>query len=113
MTENLTQKTNAVLRSIGITCNTIPYSVLCWAIELIDEQKDRLQAVEKQIYTPIADGRRYSDVRAVHSAIRRAAKKAWELCPERVQELAGYPLSKCPSAVAFLEMIYNAITQME
>ena len=30
---------------------------------------------------------------------RRASKVAWDLCPDRVQEMAGYPLNGRPSAV--------------
>ena len=36
---------------------------------------------------------------------RRASKVAWDLCPDRVQELAGYPLNGRPSAVTMLELL--------
>ena len=71
------------------------------------EQEDRLQAVEKDIYTPIADRRR-CEPKAIQSAVRRAAKGAWLTNPEYVQQLAGYPLTGSPSAVQFLVMLYNA-----
>ena len=45
--------------------------------------------------------------------VRRAAKTAWAVNPERVQQLAGYPLTGCPSAVQFLEMLYNAVVRGE
>ena len=38
---------------------------------------------------------------------RRASKVASYLCPDRVQELAGYPLNGRPSAVTLLELLYN------
>ena len=31
--------------------------------------------------------------------------------PAYVQQLAGYPLTGCPSAVQFLEMLYNAVVR--
>ena len=31
--------------------------------------------------------------------------------PEYVQQLAGYPLTGCPSAVQFIEMLYNALVR--
>ena len=36
---------------------------------------------------------------------------AWTINPERVQTLAGYPLTGAPSAVQFLEMLYNAVVR--
>ena len=44
---------------------------------------------------------------------RRASKVAWYLCPERVQELAGYPLNGRPSAVTMLELLYNGVTRYD
>ena len=46
---------NDLLRPMGITRNMSAYSTLQQCLELICEQEDRLQAVEKDIYTPIAD----------------------------------------------------------
>ena len=40
---------------------------------------------------------------------RRASKVACDLCPERVHELAGYPLNGRPSAVTMLELLYNGV----
>lgn len=39
------------------------------------------------------------------------AKGAWLTNPEYVQQLAGYPLTGCPSAVQFIEMLYNALVR--
>ena len=44
---------------------------------------------------------------------RRASKVAWNLCPERVQELAGYPLNGRPSAVTMLELLYNGVARYD
>ena len=44
---------------------------------------------------------------------RRASKVAWDLCPERVQELAGYPLNGRPSAVTMLELLYNDVARYD
>lgn len=48
---------------------------------------------------------------SVQSALRRASKAAWEINPDYVRKLAGYPLNGCPSAVQLLEMIYNAVVR--
>lgn len=44
---------------------------------------------------------------------RRTSKVAWDLCPERVQELAGYPLNGRPSAVTMLELLYNGVARYD
>lgn len=99
-----------ILRPLGITRNSKNYRVLCECVALICEQEDRLEAVQKEIYTPIAEQRRCK-WSAIQSAVRRAAEKAWALNPEGVQQLAGYPLTGAPSAVQFLEMLYNAVVR--
>ncbi len=101
---------NDLLRPMGIIRSMSAYSILCQCVELICEQEDRLRAVEKEIYTPIAK-QRNCEPKAIQSAIRRAAKSAWLTNPDYVQQLAGYPLTGCPGAVQFLEMLYNAVVR--
>ena len=100
----------AVLRPLGITHNMRAHRVLGDCLARIVEQEDRLEAVQKELYEPLAEqyGCQWT---AVQSMIRRAAKTAWTVNPERVQQLAGYPLAECPSAVQFLEMLYNAVVR--
>ena len=101
---------DGVLRPLGITRNMRAYHTLSEALRLICEQEDRLEAVQKEVYEPVAEHQNIKWV-AVQSAVRRAAKLAWETNPERVRELAGYPLIGCPSAVQFLEMVYNVVVR--
>ena len=86
-TTELSAQINDLLRPMGITRNMSAYSTLQQCLELICEQEDRLQAVEKDIYTPIAD-RKQCDPKAIQSTIHRAAKVAWATNPELVQQLA-------------------------
>ena len=96
----------------GITRNMNAYMILSQALTLIAEDEDRLRAVEKEIYTPIAD-KTLRGPRAVQSTVRRASKVAWDFFPDRVQELAGYPLNGRPSAVAMLELLYNGVARYD
>ena len=93
------------LRPLGIIRSMRSYSILADCLQLIWEQEDRLEAVE-----PVAE-KHCSDWTAIQSTIRRAAQTAWSTNPSRVQELAGYPLDGCPSAVQFLEMLYNDLAR--
>lgn len=110
-TTELSAQINDLLRPMGITRSMSAHSILCQCLELICEQEDRLQAVEKDIYTPIAT-RKHCGPKAIQSTVRRAAKSAWLTNPAYVQQLAGYPLTGVPSAVQFLEMLYNALARM-
>lgn len=112
VTSDLSARINDVLRYVGITRNMNAYIILSQALTLIAEDEDRLQAVEKEVYTPIAD-KKLSDPKAAQSTIRRASKVAWDLCPDRVQELAGYPLNGRPSAVTMLELLYNGVARYD
>ena len=55
VTSDLSARINDVLRYVGITRNMNAYMILSQALTLIAEDEDRLRAVEKEIYTPIAD----------------------------------------------------------
>lgn len=101
---------DGVLRPLGITRNMRAYRTLSEALRLIYEQEDRLEAVQKEIYEPLAD-RHCCDWTAIQSMIRRAAQITWNTSPEHVQQLAGYPLTGTPSAAQFLEMLYNALVR--
>lgn len=97
------------LRPLGIIRSMRSYSIIADCLRLIWEQEDRLEAVQKEVYEPIADkqcvtGRPFKHYPA-------CAQTAWHTNPSRVQELAGYPLDGCPSAVQFLEMLYNDLAR--
>ena len=112
VTSDLSARINGVLRYVGITRNMKAYIILSQALTLIAEDEDRLRAVKKEIYTPIADKNPYGPI-AVQSTIRRASKVAWDLCPDRVQALAGYPLNGRPSAVTMLELLYKGVARYD
>lgn len=59
---------DGVLRPLGITRNMRAYHTLSEALRLICEQEDRLEAVQKEIYEPIAD-RHCCDWTAIQSMI--------------------------------------------
>ena len=94
VTSDLSARINDVLRYVGITRNMNAYIILSQALTLI---------ADKKLYEP----------KAVQSTIRRASMVAWDLCPERVQELAGYPLNGRPSAVTMLELLYNGVARYD
>lgn len=104
----LTAQVAAALRPLGITRNMKAYTILTSCLLRICEQEDRLEAVQKEVYEPLAQQNGCTWT-AIQSTLRRAAQTAWTTNPTQLQELAGYPLSRCPSAVQFLEMLYNHV----
>ena len=70
VTSDLSARINDVLRYVGITRNMNAYMIRSQALTLIAEDEDRLRAVEKEIYTPIAD-KNLRGPRAVQSTVRR------------------------------------------
>ena len=108
--DSLSARVNYALRPLGITRSMKAYRILCGCVERIAAQEDRLEAVQKELYEPLAE--QYGcEWTAIQSMVRRAARTAWSTAPERVQEMAGYPLTGCPTAVQFLEMVYNAVVR--
>lgn len=99
-----------LLRPLGITRNQKCYPTLVLCLALVCSRPDSLQALSKEVYMPVskASGLTW---KSVEDVIRRASTLAWEVNPKRVQELAGYPLARRPTAGAFLEMLYNAMEQ--
>lgn len=71
VTSDLSARINDVLRYVGITRNMNAYIILSQALTLIAEDDDRLRAVEKEVYSPIADKKMY-EPKAVQSTILRA-----------------------------------------
>ena len=97
-----------LLRPLGITRLQSNYYTLRQCLALIRAQPDRLGALQKEVYLPVAESSGHT-WKGVECAVRRAAKLAWATDPARVQVLAGYPLQHRPTAGQFLEVIYNVI----
>lgn len=57
------------LRPLGIIRSMRSYSIIADCLRLIWEQEDRLEAVQKEVYEPIAD-KQCSDWTAIQSTIR-------------------------------------------
>lgn len=105
---DIDRRIDPLLRPLGITRNMKSHRILRECLALILEQEDRLEAVQKEIYLPLAE-QHSCDWTAIQSALRRAARCAWDTNQDYLKELAGYPLNGCPSAVQFLEILYISL----
>ena len=101
-------KVNRILRLLGITRNFRAYPILVDCLARVHDDPSSLEAVTKEVYMPVAESYIGISWKGVQSAIRRAVNLAWEQKPDFLQELAGHPLKKRPTAAHFLELLYRA-----
>lgn len=101
---------DGLLRPLGITRNQKCYPALVLCLQIIFSQPDHLQALQKEVYMPVSEMTGLT-WKSVENVIRRASALAWQTNPERVQELAGYPLTRRPTPGALLEMLDHALVQ--
>ena len=95
-----------VLRQFGITHRYKGLEHVAFAIELAVANSTRLEAVIKEIYMQTAAhyGCRWT---AVERNIRTVSTRAWQVNPQALSKLAGYPLSTAPTASEFIEIFAN------
>lgn len=66
-----------LLRPLGIIRTKNDYYTLRQCMTLICTRPDRLRALQKEVYLPVAEASGHA-WRAVESAVRRTAKLAWK-----------------------------------
>lgn len=101
-------KIQEILRPFGITRKYAGCQQLALAVQIIQNDPDSLEAVGKQIYRPIAS-QCHCEWKSVERNVRTLAMRAWDVNPQYLQQIAGYPLSASPTAAEFMEIISNYI----
>lgn len=96
------------LRPFGITRCYKGLVHTCFSIFLAVNDDFRLEAVTKEIYMETAShfGCKWT---AVERNIRTVAARAWQVNPDLLMQMAGYPLNGTPSASEFIEIISSYI----
>lgn len=93
-----------LLYRLGVTPNYKGYHQVVAAAEIAAREPGALTLVTKRLYPEVA--RRYGTTgQAVERNIRLTIKRAWEHDPELLGELAGYPLTKKPTAAKFVAIL--------
>lgn len=97
-----------ILRELGIGMTYRGYQRTAIAIALALEDESRLTAVTKEIYARTGT---QTDCQwtAVERNIRTVIQRAWKVNPQRLTQMAGYPLTAPPTASEFIEIITNHI----
>ena len=99
-----------ILRYLSVTKAYLGCHQTAYAVKLALENEDRLSAVTKEIYMETAShfGCSWG---AIERNIRTVIVRAWRICPERLIELAGYPLDGAPTEGEFIEILVNYMRQ--
>ncbi len=97
-----------ILRSFGITRCYKGFHHTAYSIYLAVENDFRLQAVTKEIYMETASHFRCKWTN-VERNIRTAVSRAWQVNPELLCRMAGYPLSAPPTVSEFIEIVSTYI----
>ena len=93
-----------LLRPLGITEQYIGVRQLIQAVEMVMENPDYINALQKEVLSVIAA--QYSvSWGAVERNLRSISQKAWDIDSGYVEKLAGYPMSKRPTASELIEII--------
>ena len=97
-----------LLRPLGITERYFGVRQLIQAVEMVMENPDTIHALQKEVFSEIAA--QYSvSWGAIERNLRIISKRAWDTDPVYMENLAGYPMSKRPSASQLIEIILHSV----
>ena len=97
-----------LLRPLGITERYFGVRQLIQAVEMVMENPDTIHALQKEVLSVIAA--QYSvSWGAVERNLRLISQRAWDTDPVYIEKLAGYPMSKWPTASQLIEIILHSV----
>lgn len=92
------------LHSLGITRNYRGFEYAMTAILLVLENARCLESVVSAIYFQVASAYGRSWV-SIERNIRTIIQRAWAINPERLIQMAGYPLDGPPTVSEFIDIV--------
>lgn len=103
-------ETTRVLNALGVGRRFIGYAAAYEAIQLTLDDEDRLLHFYDRILTVIAaqQGRK---ARNIERNLRTICLHAWQTNPDYLNRLAGYPMSKPPSVIEFIDILSTSIAR--
>ena len=97
-----------LLRPLGVTERYFGVRQLIQAVEMVMENPDTIHALQKEVLSVIAA--QYSvSWGAVERNLRLISQRAWDTDSGYVEKLAGYPMSKRPTASQLIEIILHSV----
>ncbi len=99
-----------VLRRLGLYRNYKSYNRLIYAIYLVLENENRLEAVVKEVYMPVAEKFNCS-WGAVERCLRESISRVWINNYEELCEIAGNRLKMPPTPAEMLDIFAMYLIQ--
>ena len=96
------------LRPFGITRCYKGFHHICFSVHLAVTDDSRLEAITKEIYMETATHFGCTWI-AVERNIRTVVSRAWQVNPDLLILMAGYPLDAMPTASEFIEIVASYI----
>ena len=97
-----------LLRPLGITERYFGVRQLIQSVEMVMENPDTIHALQKEVFSEIAA--QYSvSWGAIERNLRIISQRAWDTDPVYIKKLAGYPMSKRPTASQLIEIIPHSV----
>ena len=96
--------------SVGVSDvrSSIGVRQLIQAVEMVMENPDTIHALQKEVYDVIA--LQYSvSWGAIERNLRIISQRAWDADSLYMERLAGYPMSKRPTASQLIEIILHSV----
>ena len=93
-----------IVRQLGLYRNYKCYNRLIYAVYLVLENENRLEAVIKEVYMPVAEKYRCSWF-AVERCFRESINRIWITNYDKLCELANAQLIKPPTPAEMLDIL--------
>lgn len=100
-----------ILQTLGITKSYKGYRRILLILGLALDNEDRLEAVTKELYMEAAT-QLNCDWKALEHSLRTVVRRAWEVNPAFMQEMAGYSMSGYPVNSEFLSIAVGYIQRL-
>lgn len=97
-----------LLESLGISRRYLGHDVAADAILHAIDDETTLQCLRWRILAPIAEKRQCS-WQQLERNLRTAIRRAQQINPDRLQEMAQYPLNAAPTVTEFIDILSNYI----
>lgn len=100
-----------LMHRLGINATYTGFYPAAEAVRLCMQRQDRLQLVTKRLY-PVLAKRFGTNWKAMERNLRTVSRAAWRKNRPLLEELAGLPLPKPPSAGYFLALLSGHLLAM-
>ena len=101
-----------LLHRLGISATYTGFYPAAEAVRLCMQRQDRLQLVTRRLY-PVLAKQYGTNWQAMERNLRTVSKAAWRKNRPLLEELAGLPLPKPPSAGYFLALLSGHLLAMQ